>query len=98
MSDLARDFDTLAVGERMALRSVREAVFKRALRIGDTIHAEVEIAATRELDERRWRVECRWRVLNRHGKLVLRASTEIVWRRGERPDGDEAAGWEPLPL
>ena len=35
---------------------------------------------TRELDDEHGLVECRWKVLNQHGKTVLRVSVEVVWR------------------
>jgi hypothetical protein len=34
-------------------------------------------------------VATRWRVLNQHGKLVARASVELVWRRDTMPLVDE---------
>ena len=35
---------------------------------------------TRELDDEHGLVECRWKVLNQHGKTVLRVTVEVVWR------------------
>ena len=66
----------------VALRRVGDAVFKAPVRIGDTIHVEGEVVGTREVDAGHGLVECRWRVLNQRGKLVLRASVELLWRRG----------------
>jgi 3-hydroxybutyryl-CoA dehydratase len=65
----------------VALRRVGEAVFKQPVRIGDTVHVEGEVVAVRPIDDENGLVECRWRVLNQHGRLVLRASVELVWRR-----------------
>jgi 3-hydroxybutyryl-CoA dehydratase len=65
----------------VALRRVAEVVFKHPARIGDTVHVEGEVAERRELDEQHGLVGCRWRVLNQRGKLVARASVEVVWRR-----------------
>jgi 3-hydroxybutyryl-CoA dehydratase len=65
----------------VALRRVGDAVFKQPVRIGDTLHVEGEIVGLREVDDDNGLVECRWRVLNQHGRLVLRASVELVWRR-----------------
>ena len=65
----------------VALRRVGDAVFKQPVRIGDTIHVECEIASKRELDALYGLVEARWRVLNQHGKLVLRANVDLVWKR-----------------
>jgi 3-hydroxybutyryl-CoA dehydratase len=65
----------------VALRRVADAVFKQPVRIGDTVHVEVEVTGTRPIDEANGLVECRWRVLNQHGRMVMRVSVELVWRR-----------------
>jgi 3-hydroxybutyryl-CoA dehydratase len=65
----------------VALRSVRDAIFKQPVRIGDTLHVEGQVADTRAVDDENGLVECRWRVVNQHGKLVARASVELLWRR-----------------
>jgi 3-hydroxybutyryl-CoA dehydratase len=65
----------------VALRKVADAVFKQPVRIGDTVHVEGEVVKTRELDDGHGLVECRWKVVNQHGKTVLRMSVEVVWRR-----------------
>jgi acyl dehydratase len=65
----------------VALRRVADAVFKQPVLIGDTVHVEGEVTDARAIDDDNGLVECRWRVLNQHGRLVLRASVELVWRR-----------------
>jgi acyl dehydratase len=65
----------------VALRRVGDAVFKAPVRIGDTVHVDGSITALREIDDENGLVECRWRVLNQEGKLVVRATVELVWRR-----------------
>jgi 3-hydroxybutyryl-CoA dehydratase len=65
----------------VALRRVGDAVFKQPVRIGDTVHVEGELVGTRPIDDSTGLVECRWRVVNQHGRLVLLASVELVWRR-----------------
>jgi 3-hydroxybutyryl-CoA dehydratase len=65
----------------VALRRVADAVFKQPVLIGDTVHVEGEVTDARPIDDDNGLVECRWRVLNQHGRLVLRASVELVWRR-----------------
>jgi 3-hydroxybutyryl-CoA dehydratase len=77
----------------VALRRVGDAVFKQPVRIGDTIHVEGEIASKTELDTEHGLVETRWRVVNQRGKLVLRATVELVWKRSamslvEEPQAD----------
>jgi 3-hydroxybutyryl-CoA dehydratase len=65
----------------VALRSVREAVFKAPVKIGDEVHVAGSVSALREIDDSTGLVECRWRVLNQEGRLVVRALVELVWRR-----------------
>jgi 3-hydroxybutyryl-CoA dehydratase len=65
----------------VALRRVSDAVFKQPVLIGDSVHVEGEVVGARPIDDDNGLVECRWRVLNQHGRLVLRASVELVWRR-----------------
>ncbi len=83
----------------MALRRIGDAVFKAPVKIGDSIRVEGRVATKRELDDRHGLVECRWKVLNQHDKLVMRAAVELVWRRdapGGAPDGADRA--EPNPV
>jgi acyl dehydratase len=65
----------------VALRRIGDAVFKQPVFIGDTVHVEGEVVQARPIDAENGLVTCRWKVLNQHGKLVLRASVELVWRR-----------------
>ena len=69
----------------VALRRVGDSVFKQPVKIGDTIHVEGEITAKTDLDPGHGLVETRWRVLNQRGKLVMRATVELVWRRESMP-------------
>ena len=70
----------------VALRRVGDAVFKAPVRIGDSVHVEGQIVGLRSVDEDNGLVECRWRVLNQDGKLVVRASVELVWRKVAVPE------------
>jgi 3-hydroxybutyryl-CoA dehydratase len=74
----------------VALRRVGDAVFKQPVRIGDTIHVEGEIAAKSEIDPGHGLVSTRWRVMNQRGKLVARASVDLVWRRDTMPPVEES--------
>jgi acyl dehydratase len=65
----------------VALRRIGDAVFKQPVKIGDTVHVEGEVVEARPIDDEIGVVECRWKVVNQHGRLVLRASVELVWRR-----------------
>ena len=65
----------------VALRRVGDAVFKQPVKIGDTVHVEGEVVGVRTLDDENGLVECRWKVVNQHGRMVVRATVELVWRR-----------------
>jgi 3-hydroxybutyryl-CoA dehydratase len=67
----------------VALRRIGDVVFKRPVRIGDTIRVEGEVERTRELDPQHGLVGLRWRVLNQRGRPVVLATVEAIWRRGE---------------
>jgi acyl dehydratase len=64
----------------VALRRVGDAVFKQPVKIGDTLHVEGKVTALRELDADTGLVETALRILNQDGRLVVRATVELVWR------------------
>jgi 3-hydroxybutyryl-CoA dehydratase len=80
----------------VALRKVGDAVFKAPVRIGDTVHVEGEVVKTRELDDEHGLVECRWKVLNQRGKMVMRVAVEVVWRRGQVKPSPSLPASEPV--
>ena len=83
----------------VALRRVADVVFKRPIRIGDTIRVEGEVGSKRVLDDDHGLVGCRWRVVNQRGRLVTQASVEVVWRRQGAPAARlDANGSVPAPL
>lgn len=69
----------------VALRAVREAVFKRPVRLGDAIRVEGRIVGKRPLTEVTGLVTCELRILRGDGALAARATLEVVWRRAARP-------------
>lgn len=64
----------------VALRRVGDAVFKRPVRLGDEIRVEGAVVRLRELAEGNGLVTCRWNVVGRDEKTVVRAEVEVVWR------------------
>ncbi len=64
----------------VALRRVGDAVFKEPVKIGDTVTVEGKIVRTREANPGHELVEMRLRVVNQHGRLVVRAAVELLWR------------------
>jgi 3-hydroxybutyryl-CoA dehydratase len=81
----------------VALRRVGDAVFKQPVKIGDTIHVEGEVLEKTEIDPGHGLVSTRWRVMNQRGRLVARATVDLVWRRDTMPLVDEPrADTEPV--
>jgi 3-hydroxybutyryl-CoA dehydratase len=89
----------------VALRRISNAVFKRPVLLGDTIHVESAVESVEPLDEAHSIVACGWRVVNQDGRLVAKATVELVWR-GDDVDADQAAAngsvptddFTPIPL
>ena len=64
----------------VALRGLREVVFKRPVFIGDTIRAEGRVEEVTPLDGETALVHLGWRIVNQHDEGVARAKLAIVWR------------------
>lgn len=64
----------------VALRRVREIVFKRPVRLGDAIRVEGAESDRRRVDETMVLVGWSWRVLNQDGELVCRMAVEALCR------------------
>ena len=77
----------------VALRGFEKVVFKRPVRIGDTITLTGKVDRVKPLDEETGLVHILWKVKNQEDALVVRAVAEIVWRRGT--GGDRGPGAEP---
>ena len=74
----------------VALRRVRDAVFKRPVRFGDTIHVEGRVETLDAVDGEVGVVGWQWSVVNQEGRAVARVSVDVLWRR----DGGQAAAAE----
>ena len=64
----------------VALRSVRDAVFKRPVKIGDVIRADTRTIGTQQVDGGHELVDVRLRIVNQDDQLVLRAGLELLCR------------------
>lgn len=71
------DFDPERV---IALRRIRDVVFKRPVRLGDTIHVEGDESERRDVDGDTALVTWNWRIVNQAGELVCRATIEAICR------------------
>jgi 3-hydroxybutyryl-CoA dehydratase len=85
----------------VALRRITDVVFKRPVRLGDTIHVEGAVDALREIDAATGLVTWTWKVVNQNGQLACRAGVEVLWRR-DAPSGEATTatedGFVPIPL
>ena len=65
-----------------ALRALHEVKFKRAVHFGDAIHVEGKIEKLKAVGDDAGMVTLVWRVIDADGRLVCRASVDVVWRAG----------------
>jgi acyl dehydratase len=86
---------SLAVGlvpfhpERVvALRRIGDVVFKRPVRLGDTVHVRGTVAGLADVSPEAGLVAFAWSVVNQRGQTVCRARVEVLWSRA----GADAAG------
>ncbi len=89
----------------LALRRVSDVVFKRPVRLDDTISVSGEIAALRPIDaaspegETSGLVDFAWQIRNQDGALVCRANVQVLWRgEGAHWAGAAVDEFVPLPL
>jgi 3-hydroxybutyryl-CoA dehydratase len=78
----------------VALRRVRDVVFKRPVRLGDTIRVEGKVAEVKPVDDTTGLVAVQLTVVGAGGRTVMRATVEVLWRRDvdEPPVGANGAG------
>lgn len=69
----------------VALRRVRDAVFKRPVPVGETIHVEGRLEGLRAIDPGHGLTVWSWRIATPAGAAVARATVEAVWRREPTP-------------
>jgi acyl dehydratase len=85
----------------LALRRVADAVFKRPVRLGDTIRVRGSVESCAPVSDAAGLVTLGMRVVNQRDELVMRARVEVVWRRDAAPVDVEtvaADGFVPIPL
>ena len=67
-------------GRVVALRRVRDAVFRRPVRLGDTIHVEGRVAGVRPAGEDAGLVTLAIDVVRQDGLRACAAQVEVLWR------------------
>lgn len=91
------DFDPERV---VALRRVRDAIFKRPVALGDTIHVAGRVDGVDPLDAATGLVGVRLDVQNQRGRTVVRLGADVLWRRGDGafPPVEEPFELSGLPI
>jgi len=84
----------------VAMRRMADAVFKRPVRLGDTIRVRGSIDSCTPVGDDTGLVTLALRVVNQDDETVVRARVEVVWRRDTaaalaEPDTN---GFVPIPL
>jgi acyl dehydratase len=78
-------------GRVVALRGLRDVVFKRPVRLGDAIRVRGRVEQLLPVSDSAGLVTWRWSVLNQRDELCVRAEVDIVWRRDLDRVGRKAA-------
>ena len=65
----------------LALRRLADAVFKRPVLFGDTLHVKGKVEQLSPLNDDAGLVTWGWSVVNQQDRLVCRARVEVLWRR-----------------
>jgi 3-hydroxybutyryl-CoA dehydratase len=86
----------------VALRRIGDAVFKRPVRLGDTIRVAGRVSALAPVSDEAGLVTLAWTVTNQNAQTVARARVELLWRRGAPAPPEPAPspddGFVPIPL
>ena len=85
----------------VALRRISDAVFKRPVRLGDTIRVEGAVVELAPGSDEAGLVTLGLKIVNQDDRLVCRAKVEALWRRATPLVGDPVPvddGFVPIPL
>jgi 3-hydroxybutyryl-CoA dehydratase len=84
----------------VALRRVGDVVFKRPVKLGDTLRVSGKVLDVSDVSEDAGLVSFAWNVVNQDDRVVCRARVEVLWRRDGVTADDEyaATGFVPIPL
>jgi 3-hydroxybutyryl-CoA dehydratase len=86
----------------VALRRIADVVFKRPVRLGDTIRVRGLVTSLQEVSDQAGLTGFAWTVVNQEDRTVARARVEVLWRRGAPPLSDPfepaTTGFVPIPL
>lgn len=57
-----------------------DVVFKQPVRIGDTVHVELEVLDREPLDGAFSIRRSLWKIINQRGRIVAKVAVDLVWR------------------
>ena len=66
----------------VALRRLKNVVYKTPVRFGDTIHVRGTVTAMQPLSDEVGLVHARWKVVNHKGETCVKMEFDSLWRRG----------------
>ena len=69
-------------GYIVALRRVKNVVYKTPVRFGDTVHVEGKLNRLEPVDDEVGMVSARWKMVNQDSETCLKMEFETLWRRG----------------
>ena len=72
----------------VALRRLGDVVFKRPVRLGETLRVSGRVAELSPVSDEAGLVTLAWSIHNQDAQLVCRARVEVLWSRDARPAGD----------
>lgn len=79
----------------VALRRLGDVVFKRPVRLGDTLRVSGRVAELSPVSDEAGLVTLGWSIHNQESQLVCRARVEVLWSRDVRPGGDADSADRP---
>jgi acyl dehydratase len=84
----------------VALRRIGDVVFKRPVKLGDTLRVSGKVLDVSDVSDDAGLVAFAWNVVNQDDRVVCRARVEVLWRGDGVAADDEyaATGFVPIPL
>jgi acyl dehydratase len=65
----------------VALRRLKNVIFKAPVRLGDTVHVEGKVHRLRPFSEEVGMVTALWRLVNQDGETCMKIEFEMLWQR-----------------
>ena len=82
----------------VALRRLGDVVFKRPVKLGDTLKVSGKVADVSPVNDQAGLVTFVWSIHNQDDQLVCRARVDVVWSRDVADDAGAPAASEPAAV